>query len=90
MVFREILIGSEFKESYKLDRPRLEIFLDIRVFLFVLIIIGLMTLVKVRYGYLHTAENQVAVVAGLALLFLLVSLREDVKKVELKDSHKNI
>ena len=81
MVFREILIGSEFKESYKLDRSRLEIFLDIRVFIFVLIIIGLMAFVKIKYGYLYTTENQVTAVAGLALLFLLVSLREDVKKV---------
>jgi len=81
MILREILIGSEFKESYKLDRSRLEIFLDIRVFIFALIIIGLMAFVKVKYGYLYTLENQVAAVAGLALLFLLVGLREDVKRV---------
>ena len=83
MVLREILIGMEFRESYKLDRSRLEIFLDIRVFIFVLIIIGLMAFVKVKYGYLYNTENQVAAVAGLALLFLLVSLRKDVKRVDI-------
>ncbi|USH00459.1 hypothetical protein K1720_03070 [Thermococcus argininiproducens] len=81
MVLREVLIGVEFKESYKLERSRLEFFLDVKAFLFVLIVVGLMVAVKIKYEYLYTTENQVAVAAGLALLFLLLTLREDVKRV---------
>lgn len=81
MVLREILIGGEFKESYTVDRERVRVFLDLRVILFAVIVLGLMAAVKVKYEYLYTAESQVAVMAGLALLFLLLTLKRDVKKV---------
>lgn len=83
MVLREVLIGREFKESYKLEKSRIGFFLDLKVFLFVLALIALMVFVKVKYEYLYTTENQVAVATGLALIFSLLTIRWDVKKAKM-------
>lgn len=83
MVLREILIGMEFRESYKFKKSEMEVFLDLRVWAFILILVGLMSIVKLRYEYLYTPENQVSVATGLAIIFLLLALREDVKRLEI-------
>lgn len=83
MVLREILIGMEFRESYKFKKPEMEVFLDLRVWAFILTLVGLMSIVKLRYEYLYTPENQVSVATGLAIIFLLLALREDVKRLEI-------
>ena len=83
MVLREILIGMEFRESYKFKKSEMEVFLDLRVWAFILALVGLMSIVKLRYEYLYTPENQVSVATGLAIIFLLLALREDVKRLEI-------
>jgi len=83
MVLREILVGVDFRESYKFKKSDMEVFLDLKVWVFVLIVVGLMAFVKFKYEYLYTVENQVSLIAGLTIIFLLLTLREDVKRLEM-------
>jgi len=55
------------------------------------VVVGLMAVLKLRYGYLYTPENQVSLVAGLTLIFLLRVLRKDVQQIKMfeKKSEEN-
>ncbi|USS41072.1 hypothetical protein NF865_02315 [Thermococcus aggregans] len=83
MVLREVLVGVEFRGSYNFKKPDMKVFLDLRVVVFVLVVVGLMVVLRLRYEYLYTVENQVSLMAGLSMMFLLLSLKREVKKVEM-------
>lgn len=50
--------------------------------LLLLTLVGVMGFLKLRYEYLLTTENQVAIMAGIAILYSLLNLR-DTKKVKM-------
>ncbi|ASJ10304.1 hypothetical protein A3L12_02830 [Thermococcus sp. P6] len=75
MVLREILTG-------KVTVSKIKRSLDPVVISFVVILLSLGAFLKVEYSYIYTAENQVAIMTGLTLLFVLLMLR-DLRKVDM-------
>ncbi|HIH72423.1 MAG: Uncharacterized protein XD43_0731 [Thermococcales archaeon 44_46] len=78
MILKEVLVGA-----YKFEKPEIKDFIDVKIGLFVLAILVLMAILKLRYEYLYTIENQTSLVAGLAVIFVLLNLRKEIKGVEM-------
>lgn len=74
MVLREIL--TEGSGGLQVKQP------DPKLLSFVVVLLSLGAFLKVEYSYLYPAENQVAIMTGLTLLFVLLMLR-DVRKVNM-------
>lgn len=91
MVLREILVGVKLDRREVFKKPEVNVALDLEVLVFIIVVVGLMAVLKLRYGYLYTPENQVSLVAGLTLIFLLRVLRKDVRQVKMfeKKSEEN-
>jgi len=89
-VLREILVGFG-----KIPRLEFESFSDFvgnksyfyKTVIFLAVVFALMIILKMRYSYLYTAENQVTILAALTLLFVLFNMKEVKKTVmfELKE-----
>ncbi|WP_175060106.1 hypothetical protein [Thermococcus sp. 2319x1] len=84
-VLREILVGFEFGKIPKLEFGSFGDFVGDKSYfyktvIFLVVVFALMIVLKMRYSYLYTAENQVAILAALTLLFVFSNMKE-VKKI---------
>ncbi|EHR79120.1 hypothetical protein OCC_01284 [Thermococcus litoralis DSM 5473] len=86
-VLREILVGFEFGKI-----PKFRSFSDLvrfvgnksyfyKTMIFLVVVFALIAVIKMRYSYLYTAENQVTILAALTLLFVLFNMKEVKKTV---------